>query len=124
VVRGNERWQPVRFESDEARAAFDARANDKSVRDESHRDNTFAVPFLLFYRRESVLSDAAWHNDQITACDTNGDGLITLEEALAYNPKYAGEITKVNASKPAVNGPSSSPQPTSFQQPLNAPPLP
>jgi hypothetical protein len=123
VMRENEQRRPIRFDSEEAEAAFNARATDKTARDEARRTGFFAVPFLLLYSREHVLSDAAWYNDQITACDANSDGLITFQEALAYNRKYVDEAAKVAAMKPGANGPTGSSQPASFQQPLD-PPMP
>ena len=69
----------------------------------------------------NILSENAWYNDQIGACDANRDGLITLREALAYNPKYRDEAAKLAESKSAQDAPKRSVQPASLQQPLDAP---
>ena len=133
VVREKEPRHEVRFESEEAEATFNARATAKDAPEKKGRFKLFAVPFLLWYSREDVLSENAWYNDQIVACDADRDGLITLREARAYNPKYVEEAAKLAESKPAAastasaeskpgqDPPNRSVQPASLQQPFDAP---
>ncbi len=103
VVREHEKPQAVRFESEEARDEFEAglavvRAH-KSGNGLSHM---FAVPFICWFSSEDVLSDNAVYNDEVKACDTNGDNLITLREATAYHARVRAAREADEPKKPAT----------------------
>lgn len=87
VVREDEKLCPVRFESPEAQEAFNARLAEMKERGEGDKGQFAAIPFLLWYCRNDVLSDNARFNDQAAICDANRDGVIALREAEAYMAK-------------------------------------
>lgn len=95
VVRSDELRRSVRFESPVAREAFSARAFNDKVREKATQSKFFAIPFLFWYSRTDTLSDNAFYNDQVAACDANHDGVISVEEALAYNPTSAVDLSKM-----------------------------
>lgn len=89
IVREEEPRREVEFESLQVRQAFEARLADlKDKGDKPRKERILAIPFLLAWSREEVLSDNAWYNDQLAACDTNGDNRIALDEAWVYNPRF------------------------------------
>jgi hypothetical protein len=73
----------------------------------SHKDNgnglsdVFAVPFVCWFSSTNVLSDNAMYNDAVKACDTNGDGLITLREATAYKARVSAKWKDDESKEPA-----------------------
>ncbi len=120
IVRENEPRREVQFESVQVRQAFDARVADlKDKGDKPRKERYFAIPFLLSWSREDVLADNAWYNDQLAACDTNGDSRITLDEAWVYNPRFR-EGMKAVAAWNAAQGAAQVGTQTSFEQPLPA----
>ena len=62
-----------------------------------------AVPFLLWWSSTDVVSDNGIYNDQLAICDTNGDGVITLDEATIYAAKVDEQIAKHEAEKAKNN---------------------
>lgn len=125
VVREDEPRQPVQFEDSVAQQAFCARAFDAEAREKASKTNFVAVPFLLWWSKTNVLSEAAYYNDQVAACDANRDGVISVQEALAYNPKSAVDPMAVAGPKaggpPGVATAPAPVQPASFQQAADAP---
>jgi hypothetical protein len=97
-----------------------------------------AVPFLLWYSSTDVVSENGIRNDQLAICDTNGDNVISLDEATIYAAKVDEQVAKHNAEKAKIdaqiaNGPNSTTapsytpppptypaQPASAQEPLEA----
>jgi hypothetical protein len=61
--------------------------------------NVFAVPFLLWYSTTDVVSDNGIYNDQIAICDSNGDRIITLQEAETYAARFDAKMAKREAVK-------------------------
>ncbi len=92
VVRDNEPLRSVRFESEQARAAFEAGVNEMKAHKKKLQSVDLAVPFLCLVSRTSELSDNAVYNDEIVVCDANGDGYITEQEASAYGAQVAERI--------------------------------
>jgi hypothetical protein len=84
-VRAEEPKRAVQFESETAARLFCTTVNlrMKSSRDEPSEE--IYIPFLTSITRTRRLSEAAYYNDQVAVCDTNGDGLITDVEAVAYH---------------------------------------
>jgi hypothetical protein len=92
IVRDKEPVRPVRFESEQAKQFFLGGVHElQAHKDKSNMEIT-AVPFVCWNSSESALSDNAIYNDQISACDTNGDNLITLQEALVYRAVVAERV--------------------------------
>lgn len=107
VVGQNEARREVQFESVGARQAFSAKAfNDKS-REAGAKSDVLTIPLLLWRSRMDVLSENAFYNAQVAACDRDGDGLITLSEAVAYRPPATYEelvaVSTVRASARRTN---------------------
>lgn len=124
IVREKEPRREVQFESAQVRQAFEARVADlKDKGDKPHKQRTLAVPFLLLWSREEVLADNAWYNDQLAACDTDGNARITLDEAWVYNPRFREGMTAV-ADWNAMHGEVMVGSQTSFEQPLSGAPRP
>lgn len=85
TVRKDEGRKAVEFENENAATVFH-NAVRHSGKNSDKTDNTrVGVPFVTFYSKTSVISENAWYNDQITLCDTNGDGTITESEARVYS---------------------------------------
>jgi hypothetical protein len=129
VLRQDEPRRTVQFESDLARQAFGARAYDDKAREAQSKAKFVAIPFLLWYSRTDVKSENAYYNDQVAACDANADGLITLDEALAFNPAYTAPTTSAAATE-SDGGPPPEPdggaarwpaRTAGLQQPADAP---
>jgi hypothetical protein len=84
AVRAAEPKRAVHFQSETAARLFcttvDLRL--KSAREELTEE--FCVPFISYVKIRK-LSEAAFYNDQVAVCDTDGDGVITDAEAVAYH---------------------------------------
>jgi hypothetical protein len=149
VVRKNEKPRAVAFESPQAKNIFDGKEIEVKNNPNPNFSNphVVAVPFLLWWSSTDVVSDNAIRNDQLAVCDTNGDGVITLEEATVYAARIDEQIAKREAEKaknnaqlannqPNAPSPYSAPnyspqssyptQPASMQQPIESqsPPAP
>lgn len=98
--REAEQRKMVVFQTETAERVFKARAMNDEVRDSQGKSNFVAIPFLLMWSSTRVKSQPAFYNDQILACDTNGDRQISESEALAYNPTYFEPDTENLASGP------------------------
>lgn len=120
VIRRDEARRPVRFESDAALQAFNARAAEQKAA-ETNQARVLAIPFLLWWSRLDAKSDSAHFNDETSACDADGDGLITEAEALAYNPKFLAEAVHTASSGPGAGQSGPGLQAASFQQAPAAP---
>jgi hypothetical protein len=121
VVRDKEPMQRVAFESEQARQAFVAGVHDLQTRKQSYNFQVSAVPLLWWRSSANELSDNAIYNDQISVCDTNGDGVISTQEGITYRSVVAAQIHEVDqhrnqeshqASATVTNiGPPTRPQP-------------
>jgi hypothetical protein len=98
VVRKDEVRQPVRFESEQAQYLFEGGISDVKPLQGMRNPEIVAVPLLLLYARTDVLSDAAFYNDQLLACDTDGNRSITLDEALAYRARTQAKVRAVEST--------------------------
>ncbi len=125
VIRQDEPRREVAFESPTAQQAFSAKAFDSEAREGAARSKVVAIPFLLWWSKMDVLSEGAYYNDQVAACDTDGNGMVSVQEALAYNPMSAVDFSTTAGQPPsAPNAPAMVPyptQPASAQQPARAP---
>jgi hypothetical protein len=88
TVRLNEPKRAVQFQSETAARLF-AAASDQRLRG-SHevRTESLTIPFLASISRNSKLSEASLYNDEVAACDADGDGVITDAEASAYHRAF------------------------------------
>jgi hypothetical protein len=84
VIRKNEKPRIVKFESAQAKNVFDGKLAQAKSNKNNANPSVIAVPFLFCFSSTEIVSDNGIYNDQISICDTNGDDLITLEEATIY----------------------------------------
>ena len=99
VVRKNEKPRKVQFESAQAKNIFDGKVAEQKADKGMSNPNVFAVPFLLWYSTTDVVSDNGIYNDQIAICDTDGDRIITLQEAETYAARFDAKMAKREAVK-------------------------
>jgi len=105
---------PARFESEQAHQYFAAGVHDLQTHKKSYNFQVSAMPLLWWRSSSNELSDNAIYNDQVSVCDTNGDGLITMQEALAYRSIVASELrlaerTQFTEPKPDASATPSGP---------------
>lgn len=129
VVRKNEKPRAVRFESAQAKNVFDGKVLETREKLASMSNpRVVAVPFLLWWSSTDMLSDNALRNDQLSICDVNGDGVISLAEANVFAAKVDERLAEQEreaeqtASLPAAaaDGPAKQSypaQPVSAQEP-------
>ncbi len=104
--------------------AFQRRALSPNLRERSASSSGLSIPFLLGVNRERILSENAFYNDQIKMADADADGIISLDEALAYN--YVAEPSErdtpvganpISRDKAPGNVSVSTPQPRGLGDP-------
>lgn len=124
VVRQDEQRRPVQFESESAKNIFQAGVVKMSDHKEGSNPHVVAIPFLCWYSRVDVPSDNAVYNDQVAACDSNGDGLIATSEAQLFGERVQEQIqlaeAKEKAKQAGANPPSA---PTAVQAAGSTPPV-
>lgn len=74
----------------------------------------FCIPFVCSFERSSTLAEDAFFNDQVQACDLNGDGLITDAEARIYRCRCEDVppqplVPHASTEPPLVAGPEVTP---------------
>ena len=121
VVREKENLRPVQFESEQARQYFEGGVHELQSHKQNFDQQVSAVPFLWLYSSNKELSDNAIYNDQISACDTNGDGVISMQEALEYRAKVAEQFRPAEKAKKDEHDSSAS-KPAFTMQPSDKPP--
>ena len=125
VVRENERQRQVRFESEQARNLFLAGVTEMQNHKQTSNVKVSAMPFLWWYSRGDVPSDNAIYNDQLRACDTSGDDLITVQEARGYRMMVAEKVkaneTRLAEAKSNANDAKTLAAPSVAQRPQEAP---
>jgi hypothetical protein len=84
VVREEEQRRNVHFSSPRAQRDFQSAALDPKTRRANESSSCFGIPFLMLYYHSTKLSENAYYNDQLADCDSDGDGLITDDEVLAF----------------------------------------
>ncbi len=87
TVRPGEAKRQVEFQSETAAQLF-ATAVDQRVKGRDAHAGTLAIPFIAYIETTRKVSEAAFYNDEVTACDTDNDGVITDTEAVAYSRRY------------------------------------
>lgn len=76
VVRQGEPLQPVAFQSQQAKIAFEHRVQQKLEAKNNQSSSSLAVPFLLGLENSRRLSETAVRNDTAVFLDANADGII------------------------------------------------
>lgn len=99
VVRDKEPLQRVAFESEQAQQAFVAGVHDLQTRKQNYNFQVSAVPLLWWRSTANELSDNAIYNDQVSVCDTNGDGIISTQEGLTYRSIVTAQIREADQHK-------------------------
>jgi hypothetical protein len=122
VVRNKEPIHPAQFESERAQQFFVAGVHELQAHKKDFDVQVSAVPFLWWYSSTNELSDSAVYNDQISACDTNGDGIISMQEALAYRAIVAEQIRLAEKAKADQHDSPPTPGFTSQRPPCDPPP--
>jgi hypothetical protein len=116
VVRDKEPMQRVAFESEQARQSFMAGVHDLQSHKQSYNFQVSAMPLLWWRSSANELSDNAIYNDQISVCDTNGDGFISTQEAVTYRSIVAAQISEAEKNKLRASQPQTSTA-TTYGQP-------
>ncbi len=124
VVREKEAIRPARFESEQAQQYFTAGVHDLQAHKQSFDARISAFPLLWFSATASELSDNAIYNDQLSACDTNADGVISMQEALVFRGKVTEQIQLTEKNKPKTDSNDGNPTPPTplAQKPSERPP--
>jgi|GEM_PF-3174829 len=84
ILRKNEVRTIINFENEEARDLFHSKAKRKISQNKTVHDEALVIPFIVAYHTNAKLSEAARYNDEILQCDSDGDGLVTEQEAKVY----------------------------------------
>lgn len=87
IVREREPRRELEFESPFAQRTFNQLAFNEKRRNGSASTRMVAIPFLTMHVHSATPSENAFYNDQIAACDTDGDGFITDSEAMSYHDR-------------------------------------
>jgi hypothetical protein len=85
TVRNGESRRPVAFQSETGERLFAATVEKQRERPADLGSRSLAIPFLAYISKTTRLSDAAIYNDEVVACDTDANGVITDAEAVAYH---------------------------------------
>lgn len=85
VAREQEPKRVVAFQSESASRLFCAVVERQKKAFREGQVEEFIVPFITYINKTRTISEAGFYNDQVAACDTNGDGVITDAEAIAYD---------------------------------------
>ena len=102
VVREEEPIRPFRFESEEAKAIFEAGVRQMQAHKDGSSPQFIVIPFLCWYSRVNQLSDNAIYNDQAAVCDGNADSFITLQEAAGYLARVNEKLASARRAKAAT----------------------
>ncbi len=87
VVRDKEPRRELQFESAFAQRTFNQLAFNEKRRDATASVRMVAIPFLTMHVHSATPSENAFYNDQIAACDTDSDGVITDSEAMSFHER-------------------------------------
>jgi hypothetical protein len=105
ILREHEKIRVVQFETDQARYAYESGVNELVAHQKPISGGATCIPFICLISNETKLSDSAIYNDQEPVCDTNGDGVISQEEALAYRNRITQQLAAdKGATQPAQAG--------------------
>lgn len=104
IVREREPRRELNFESPFAARTFNQLAFNEKRRNASASTRMVAIPFLTMHVHSATPSENAFYNDQIAACDTDGDGFITDSEAMSFHERVGstGSVEEEIAEGTAV----------------------
>jgi hypothetical protein len=88
LLRTDEPKRLARFESDAAASLFDFGFARRLKNQDQAQSETVCI-LLAKWTWTAAVAEAAYYNDEIVACDTNHDGVISEAEALAYHRRIA-----------------------------------
>ena len=89
VVRNNEARRTVQFESDTGLEQFQQTVRMRgSWASRYQGESSFGIPFIIGVEQRRVISENAFYNDQVSAADVNGDGVLSDAEVRAYSGPY------------------------------------
>lgn len=77
VVRQAEPLQPITFESEGSRDAFEAFVESQSESKANRSSSSLAIPFLVSLSHSKSTSETAIRNDTAARLDVNGDRIIS-----------------------------------------------
>jgi hypothetical protein len=84
-LRAGEPKRAVKFQSETAARLFCTTVDRRMRTAREEPTEEIYIPLVTSITRTRKLSEAAFYNDQVAVCDTDGDGLITDAEAVAYH---------------------------------------
>ncbi len=85
IARPSEERLKVKFENETASRLFNSMLSDRMILRKNNVAHNVSLAGITFYRDEQKLSDNAFWNDEVRRCDTDGDLLITEQEARTYS---------------------------------------
>src|SRR5262249_19756737 len=95
TLRSEEPRRPVNFESPAVAERFEQAVHEhRKSSDGSVSATGFSVLFVASYQRVKKLSENAFYNDQVAACDLNQDGLISQQELDCYRARFCSATSK------------------------------
>jgi hypothetical protein len=117
-IRAQEPRNCVRFESATAADLFHSAYAERLNHRDPARSSSFGIIFVTWVSCTTTVAEAAFYNDEVAACDTNRDGLISEAEANAYHDRAFPQ----GCQRPGVR--FVTPEPPRFGTPLPAEPIP
>ncbi|MFK7769507.1 MAG: hypothetical protein AB8B55_20000 [Mariniblastus sp.] len=79
IVRQNEPLKQIAFETEKARAYYEAKVSERL--DNSEASASFGIPFIVGLEKSTTTSENAVRNDVATLLDINGDRVVSEYEA-------------------------------------------
>jgi hypothetical protein len=99
TLRKDESRRPVTFESDTGARLFAAAVEKQLAKPREVGSQNLVIPFLTYITVSSKLSEAAAFNDEMTACDTDHNGVISDGEAVAFHKMINGDSPLLEGEK-------------------------
>lgn len=93
IVRDKEPRRELQFESAFAQRTFNQLAFNEKRRNATASTRMVAIPFLTMHVHSATPSENAFYNDQIAACDTDSDGVVTDSEAISFHERVGATDT-------------------------------
>jgi hypothetical protein len=91
TVRREENPQAISFESEAAERLFADALEKKKVSNLDISSANITVPLIFYWSKSVRLSEAAFFNDQVKACDVDGNGLLSDTEVAEYHKNVTGK---------------------------------
>ncbi|MGL4462797.1 MAG: hypothetical protein ACRDD1_10445 [Planctomycetia bacterium] len=94
---------PVQFESPVAARTF---LDCMDGRSRLLGQTYIGVPFVTFFASNQQLAESAFFNEQVRICDTNADGLVTMDEATIYAKTPVKTVAAVTTASSVAKTPT------------------